>query len=180
MWDLLAPYITGSATTLVVILVLGFAAREALGTRIKESIAAEFRREHEKFTSDLRKEHERYAAELRRDHEQFAESVRWASQRKEKAAQIAEVISAWIALNHDPDKAKSTAAYIDMQRKYWELCLWLDIDTLRLLNRALTAQPGADYKQALASARAVLVGNETSPLVAAEVVHFALPKSDLW
>jgi hypothetical protein len=165
MWDLLGPYLAGSATSLAVVIVVGFAAKTALSKRISESIASEFR-----------KEHERFAANLRQEHEVYAQKLQWASSRRAKASEVADVISSWIALSHDSDKTHNVAAYLEVQKKYWELCLWLDTMSLRLLNDAMTARPGADYKHALIQARKVITGDDKDPFEAHEIVHFKLPR----
>lgn len=145
---LLQPAITAALLAGVV-----FIAKETFTSFIQEGIATQFKAEQE-----------RYAAELR-----------WQEGRRQKAAQIATVISDWLALTYDPARQKDPVAYLALQRSYWELALWLDTDTLRILNSALLLQRGAHYKEALAAVRSALVGTEISPIKPEEFVHWPIP-----
>ena len=145
---LLQPAITAALLAGVALI-----AKETVSTFIKEGIASQFREEQE-----------RYATELR-----------WQEGRRQKAAQIAGVISDWLSLTYDPAKLNDPAAYLALQRSYWELALWLDADTLRLLNGALLLKRGAHYKEALAAVRMALVGSELSPIQPNEFVHWPIP-----
>lgn len=139
--------------TVVFIAIITFLARAWLSTRLKESVAAEYRAAHE-----------RDAAE-----------VRWSITRREKATQVADVLTSWVALEVDPTKRESPAAYLELQRKYWELALWLDAPTLRMLNQALAHHRGANYKQALAGVRRTICGAEENPVLATEFIHWTMP-----
>lgn len=153
MLSVLRDFLIQPAITTALLALIGFVARDWLSARVKEGVAAEFK-----------KEQERYSAELR-----------WAEGRRQKAAQIAEVISAWLSLEYDPNKRGNPAATIEVEKKYWELALWLDTPTLRKLNQALLLEPGVHYKEALAAVRVELVGDEDEPIRPEEFVHWEIP-----
>jgi len=145
--------LANGTVTVILLAGVGLMAKTWIATRIKESIAAGYRQEHERLTAALR----------------------WDLARRERASLIADVVAAWIGLEYDPDKKASVPAYLDVQRRYLELALWLDTPALRSLNAALTRTQGADYKQAIAATRSLLVGEEPDPITAGEIVHFPLP-----
>lgn len=153
MLSFLRDFLIQPAITTALLALAGFVARDWLSARVREGVATEFK-----------KEQERYSAELR-----------WAEGRRQKAAQIADVISAWLSLEYDPNKRDSQAAFIEVEKKYWELALWLDTSTLRKLNQALLHEPGVDYKEALAAVRVELVGDEDEPIRSEEFVHWEIP-----
>lgn len=154
MTELMLQFASGSLGAAISLLIVGFLARESIVARIRESVAAEFRREHEKYVAELK----------------------WEQSRREKASQIADVVSSWIALEHVPSKKADPQEYLDVQRKYWELALWLDTDSLEALNAALTRREGAHYKLALAKVRTQLVEKGSRELPAEKWVHFPLPE----
>lgn len=153
MKDLIYQLVGGSLVTTVILLSVGYFFREMLTARIKESISAEFKKEHERLVADLR----------------------WEYSRREKATKTADLLSEWIALAHVPERSKDPLAYIEVQRKYWELALFLDPEPFNLLNKALTGQPGANHKDVIAELRNAMMPASAKKIRGEEIVHFPLP-----
>lgn len=101
------------------------------------------------------------------------ESIRWESVKKEKAAAIVEVLSLWLLHNYDKKLDRNLNRY-ELQRKYWELSLWLDAPTLRILNKALFKKDsaGISHKKALSAVRKLILGDRNDPVEAEEFIHW--------
>lgn len=101
------------------------------------------------------------------------ESIRWESVKKEKATAIAEIISLWLLHNYDKKRDPNLIRY-ELQRKYWELSLWLDASTLRILNKALIKKvpAGISHKEALSAVRKLILGDRNDPIEAEDFVHW--------
>lgn len=101
------------------------------------------------------------------------ESIRWESVKKEKATAIAEIISLWLLHNYDKKRDPNLIRY-ELQRKYWELSLWLDAATLRILNKALLKKvpAGISHKKALSAVRKLNLGDRKDPVKPEEFIHW--------
>ena len=99
------------------------------------------------------------------------EKVRWDAVKRERASATAEFLAAWIAHNYDPSK-RTDVHRLEIQRKYWELMLWLDTETLRELNRALMGEEGADHFVPLARVRQTIVGSGEAPIRPEEIIRW--------
>jgi hypothetical protein len=104
--------------------------------------------------------------------EEYKGSLQWESRRREQATQIAELISLWVAGNYDKRLDKNLARY-QIQKKYWELALWLEPCVLRALNKAFTGDQFTTlrYKEALIAVRKAIVG-ATDDIQPLELVHW--------
>lgn len=99
------------------------------------------------------------------------EKVRWDALRRERASATAEFLATWVAPNYDPAR-RTDLHRLEIQQKYWELMLWLDTETFRELNRALTHDESTDHFAALARVRQTIVGSGEAPIEPAEIVRW--------
>jgi len=101
------------------------------------------------------------------------EKIRWESVKKEKATAIAEVLSLWLLHAYDKKRDPNLIRY-ELQRKNWELSLWLDAPCLKILNKALVTKGPAGILplEALSAVRKLIVGDPNDPIKAEEFVHF--------
>jgi anaerobic ribonucleoside-triphosphate reductase len=136
--------------TTVLLAGLAFVSKNWIKTRLNENIAHEYRKALEK----------------------FKESLEWQSQRCEQATEIAELISFWVVKNYDRTLDENMSLY-HLQRKYWELALWLDAPVLRDLNKAFTGDQFATlrYKEALIAVRKAIVV-ATDDIRSEELIHW--------
>ena len=146
----LLPIFTTSGMTAILLFALAYLSREWIKTRLQESIAHEYKKALE--------EHK--------------ESIQWESRRREQATQIAELISLWVVGSYDKTRDKNMDRY-QIQKKYWELALWLEPSVLRALNKAFTGDPLATlrYREALITVRKAIVGG-TDDIRPEELVHW--------
>jgi hypothetical protein len=143
-----------SGLTTVATGALAFLLKEWMSTRIKESIGAEYKK----------------ALEL------FKQQITWEDKRKQQAAEIAELFSLWMQANYDKKKDVNLIRY-ELQKKYWELALWLDAPVLQAVHDALksASNPGLFHKKALIAVRRLYVGSD-DPIRPEELFHWdALP-----
>ena len=140
-----------SAVTTFLLAALGFILRNSFLTLLNENIRAEYERSLAK----------------------YKEEVRWESVRKDKSAAIAEILSLWTVHNYDSARDINLTRW-ELQKKYWELSLWLDAPTLRILNEALTASgpPGTKHKKALSEVRKLIIGSSIDDIRPEEFVHW--------
>lgn len=101
------------------------------------------------------------------------ESIRWESVKKEKAVAIVEVLSLWLFHNYDKKLDRNLNRY-ELQRKYWELSMWMDAPTLRILNKALREKvsAGISHKKALSAVRKLILGDRNDPIKAEDFLHW--------
>lgn len=125
--------------------IVAFLSREWISTRIRESVAAEYRNE------------------LGR----LKDALGWETRRRAQAAQVAEVISLWERTADTSDEDARTR----LNRIYSELALWLDRSALRELNKCLSYSEGVTAKSALIAARKVIVG-VADDIEPGELVYF--------
>jgi len=147
---LLDGVLTALGTSGLLLVALRFLAGEWIVTRLRESVAAEYRRELEKFKGELA----------------------WETRRREQAAQVGSVLSLWMKMNYDPGLNPNALRH-ELQQKYWELALWLDASVLRELNKCVvgTGTPGLQHKVAMIGVRKLLVGKD-DPVTAEELAHW--------
>lgn len=116
---------------------------------------------------------ERYKAELQvaniAEIEKLRAELKLDALKREKAAAIAEFVSLWIARKYDPSLDQNKNRW-NVQRKYWELSLWLDTKMLRLLNQAITGEGPSKYKEAFAEVRKYIVGEMDDDITPEEIV----------
>jgi len=146
---LLTSGITTAATG-----ILGFLVKEWASTKIKESIGAEYNKALEIFKSQ----------------------INWEEKRKQQAAELAELFSIWMQANYDKEKDPNLIRY-ELQKKYWELALWLDAPVLQAVHEAFkaSAHPGIKHKEALIAVRRIYLGKD-DPILPEELFHWdALP-----
>ena len=146
---LLTSGITTAATG-----ILGFLVKEWASTKIKESIGAEYNKALEIFKSQ----------------------INWEDKRKQQAAELAELFSIWMQANYDKEKDPNLIRY-ELQKKYWELALWLDAPVLQAVHEAFkaSAHPGIKHKEALIAVRRIYLGKD-DPILPEELFHWdALP-----
>ena len=145
--------LTSSLTT-AAMGVLGFLLKEWVSTRLKESVAAEYERALEVFKSQ----------------------IAWEEKRKQQAAELAELFSIWMQANYDKEKDVNLIRH-ELQKKYWELALWLDAPVLQAVHDAFkaSAHPGIKHKEALIAVRRIYLGKD-DPISPEELFHWdALP-----
>ena len=141
---------TTSTLTIVLLFLIGFIGRKWLETQITEKIKSGYEKEIEK----------------------YKEQVRWEAAKKEKAAAVVEVFSLWVASNYDKDSDKNLFRY-ELQKKYWELSLWLDAPILKVVNDALTASgPTIKHKEAMSSVRKMILDDPDDPISAENWIHW--------
>jgi hypothetical protein len=139
-----------SALTTVGVGALGFLSKEWISTRLKESVAAEYKE----------------ALEV------FKQQLAWRELRKRQAVEIAELFALWMQHNYDSSKDVNLTRY-DLQKKYWELALWLDEPILKAVHKAFQSapNPGIAHKEALIEVRRLIVGKDDE-IRAEDLFHF--------
>lgn len=136
----LSDILTTSAVTVVLMAALAFLSREWISTRLKESISAEYKKALEEFKQQLG----------------------WEEKRRLQAAEIADIISLWRGrFKYDKTKDENLDRY-ELQKKYWQIALWLDAEVLRAIHQAFASwkKPGITHKVALIAVRKLFVGND--------------------
>jgi hypothetical protein len=134
--------------------VLGFLLKEWFSTRLKESVGAEYKKALEVFKNE----------------------IAWEERRKQQAAELAELFSIWMQANYDKEKDVNLIRY-ELQKKYWELALWLDAPVLQAVHDAFkaAAHPVITHKKALIAVRKIYLGKD-DPIRPEELFHWdALP-----
>ena len=129
---------------------LGFLLKEWFSTRIKESVGAEYKKALEVFKSE----------------------IAWEEKRKQQAAALAELFAIWMQTNYDKEKNVNHIRY-ELQKKYWELALWLDAPILQAVHNAFknAAHPGITHKEALIAVRKIYLGKD-DPIRPEELFHW--------
>ncbi len=118
---------------------LGFLLKEWIATRLKESISADYKKEFEL----------------------FKQQITWEEKRKQQAAQVADLLSFFLAASYDKNIDRNLHRH-ELQKKYWELALWLDAPILRAINDALNhpSAPIPHIYKALLAVRQLLVAKD--------------------
>lgn len=145
-----ADIILTSGLTTAAIGALGFLLKEWVSTRLKESIGAEYKKALEVFKSE----------------------IAWEEKRKQQAAELAELFSIWMQANYDKQKDVNLIRY-ELQKKYWELALWLDAPVLQAVHEAFKTgeYPGIEHKKALIAVRRIYLGKD-DPIRPEELFHW--------
>jgi hypothetical protein len=136
------------AITVALIAALGFLFRSWVSTRLQESISAEYKKALEVFKQEIASE----------------------EKRKWQAAELANLFSIWVKKNYDKTYDKNISRY-EVQKKYWELALWLDAPILKIVNEAFTTGDGLSHKRALIAVRKIYLGKD-DPIVAEDLIHW--------
>lgn len=133
----LTSVLTTSGLTVALTSIVVYLAKDWIKTRLEMSIRQEYRKAFEDYRM----------------------SLQWESRRREEATQIAELLSFWVARNYDKT-LNENAALFNLQRKYWEVALWLEAPVLKKLNKAFTGDEFAtlQYKSALIEVRKAIIG----------------------
>lgn len=141
-------FTSGITSGLIALLV--FLSKEWIAVRLKESIAAEYKQALEEYKSQLQ----------------------WEEKRKQQAAEIAELFSLWMKHNYFPEESNNKIRY-ELQKKYWELVLWLDAPVLNAVHIAFksSTNPGITHKQALIAVRKLYV-DENDGIKADDLFHW--------
>jgi hypothetical protein len=153
-WPNILNALLTSAFTTGALATLGFLLKEGVSALIKESISAEYERALERLKSQ----------------------IAWEEKRKLQAAEIAELFSLWMKHNYYKEQDVNVIRY-ELQKKYWELALWLDAPVLQAVHKAFesAAKPGITHKEALIAVRRAYVGGD-DPILPDELYHWnALP-----
>jgi hypothetical protein len=139
-----------AAFTTAAMAALAFLLKEWISARLKESISAEYKK----------------ALEV------FKQQLIWEDKRKQQAAEIAELFSLWLQSNYDKKKDANLGRY-ELQKKYWQLALWLDAPVLRAVHQALASanNPGITHKAAMISVRRLFVDKD-DPVQPEELYHW--------
>jgi hypothetical protein len=139
-----------SGLTTVAVAAVAFFLKAWISTCIKESIGAEYKK----------------ALEL------FKQRIAWEEKRKQQAAELAEFFSLWMQSHYDKKKDENLIRY-EIQKRYWELALWLDAPVLQAVNEALksASNPGITHKKALIAVRRIFVGDD-DPILPEELFHW--------
>lgn len=117
---------------------LTFLLKEWISTNLKESVAAEYNK----------------ALEM------FKNRIAWEDMRKQQAAELADLFSLWMRHFYYPKEDVNAIRYA-LQRKYWELSLYLDPPVLQAVHDALTTPAGTGtvkHIQALVKVRKLFLG----------------------
>jgi hypothetical protein len=142
-----------SGLTIILLAVGLYLARTWAASKIQEAVKADYQIVVEGLKEELRRE----------------------SARRERAAAIADFLATWVAPTFDPEK-RNDVALLEVQRKYWELALWLDASTLRELNEALSGE-GGYHVTALVRVRESLLGEEARTIDANELINWRAGQS---
>lgn len=85
---------------------------------------------------------------------------------------MAEIFSLWYAHNYDQTHDVNYYRY-ELQKKYWELSLWLDAPIFKAVNDALiTSGPTIKHKEALSAVRKMLLDNPNDPIPPGDWCHW--------
>jgi hypothetical protein len=139
-----------SGVTTLSLALLAFLAKDWISTRLREGVAAEYNRALATFKEELR----------------------WDVRRREQATQVAEVFSVFFAQSYDSSR-DTNAIRLELQKKYWELSLWLDAPVLRQVNELFVqgGPAGLRHKEILVAVRKLIVGADDD-VTADELVHW--------
>jgi hypothetical protein len=143
--------LSSAAGLTVLVGVLVYLSRTWLEARLKESIKAEFDRAHES----------------------FKKSLEWEDRRRQQAAEVAELFSMWLRPNYDQSQDVNIQIY-ELQRKYWQLALWLDAPVFNAVNEAINTGgiPQETYKKALILVRKRMLEADDDPITWGQLRHF--------
>lgn len=148
--DWLKVTVSSAATTAILGATLAFLLKTWVSTQIKESIAAEYEKSVEAFKNRLE----------------------WDDKKKLQAAQVAELISVFLKQPYFADADVNHIRY-ELQRKYWEMSLWLDPSVLRAVHKTFNsyADVGLTHKEALIEVRRLFLGAD-DPIRPDELHHW--------
>lgn len=140
----------------MVILVASLASKAWLKAKIKESVKSG------------------YSESL----EEIKDSLSWEGTRKKQATEVAEMFSLWHKWKYFPKDSQDPIKY-ELQKKYWELALWIDADILRAVNEAFETgniTSGVNnnengHKEAMLKVRKLVVDKDDDISIE-EVTHF--------
>jgi len=143
--------ITGNAALIIALFVsfLVFLAKHWFQAKIKESVAKGYKESIEKYKDDLS----------------------WQSKTKEQSVEVAEFFSLHHKWKYFPELTKDEVKY-ELQRKYWNLAIWVDAPILRAVNEHFdisTTNENA-HKEVMIKVRKLLHNNDD--ITADEITHF--------
>ncbi len=122
---------------------------------------------------------ESISAEYKKAVEEFKQQLGWEEKRRLQAAEIADMLSLWRGRSkYDKTKDENLDRY-ELQKKYWQLALWLDAPVLKAVHQAFASweNPGITHKTALIAVRRLFVGND-DPIQPDEIFSFdEVPKN---
>ena len=122
---------------------------------------------------------ESISAEYKKALEEFKQQLGWEEKRRLQAAEIGNILSLWRGrYKYDKTKDENLDRY-ELQKKYWQIALWLDAPVLKALNQAFASSdnPGNTHKDALIAVRRLFVGND-DPIQPEELCHWEPVSSD--
>jgi hypothetical protein len=99
----------------------------------------------------------------------FKRRITWEERRKQQAVEVANLFSLWVQGSFDKSKDPNVILF-EVQKKYWELVLWLDALILRAVSQPLASKNGTHF-DALISVRRFLLG-ANDPFTAEEIVRW--------
>lgn len=155
MFATVADVVGTSALTVAALAVATYLARTWAVTKIQEAVRADYQQQLE----------------------EIKEELRWQSLKRERAAAISDFLAAWIGDNYD-ESMRNNKSLLEIQRKYWELVLWLDAPTLRELNAALAHK--GNKAAALLRVRKAILGPTAGEIASAELIHWSPQKPEEW
>jgi hypothetical protein len=149
-FNVLLTSLTSGVMTSAILTCAFFLLKEWASQRLSESIGAEYKK----------------ALEL------FKQQIAWEEKRKQQAAEVADLFSLWLLANYDKTRDPNLINY-ELQKKYWELVLWLDAPVLQAVHEAFksASNPGITHKKALIAVRRIYVG-QNDPILPEELHHW--------
>jgi len=122
---------------------------------------------------------ESISAEYKKALEEFKQQLGWEEKRRLQAAEIADILSLWRGrFKYDKTKDENLDRY-ELQKKYWQIALWLDAPVLRAVHQAFASSdnPGITHKVALIAVRRLFVGKD-APIQPQDLQHWEPVSSD--
>lgn len=104
----------------------------------------------------------------------ISKNLAWREKRREQIVGVSELFSLFHKWKYFPIDQAEESKY-ELQKKYWELCLWLDAELIRDINNAFTSfnQNKDEFaaKEAMIRARKHLTGKDDD-LKPEEITHW--------
>lgn len=89
------------------------------------------------------------------------QKMAWEEKRRQQAAEVGNLLSLFLLASYRIEADPNLHRY-ELQKKYWELALWLDAPVLRAVHNALAhpSDPIPDINKALVTVRQLLVAKD--------------------
>lgn len=139
-------------------------------SRLEQSIKHEYAKKLAEYNRPISEQLETYKSVLNTFVNSQLEEYKFEIRKREQATKIVELFA--LVYSGVPTTSDETTYLADINRRVWELSLWLPAGIVRGLSTSLTGVKGEkDPKQTLIEIRKVLLG-ENDDLKAEEIVHF--------